>query len=590
MFVRLFFTNYILYIITFTSLILGIFTLYTFSGSGFVAFTDKNIKFLLISNIILIFIFIILVLKKLINFYQRAKTEYWGTTNLSFIKYFVFIASIPSIFVVLFSLTLFNLGIDNWFNTKVSNVVTNSVEVAKNYLEETLNSLGADVSAMAYDLNTNNKIYKTNVNSFQKYFDQQTLIRKINESYLIDKTGKLIFKNSFIKKEIYVSPLKNFIQTAESGKPVLFSSSEKKQSLALVKLKNFSNVYLYTIRYLDPETVEFLKKTGETSNFYYKLKSHEFGLQLTFGFVYLIIVSSLILLSINYAINIANKISKPINKLIHASNEVAKGNFDSKLKLEDESEDFKKLFKTFNNMSDEIQTQKNKIILTERYQAWEMVAKKLAHEIKNPLTPIVLSLESMREKYLHQITTGKADFENYLNIISRQVNDIGKLANEFSDFARMPESVKTKNNFKNLLVETIEIYKMSSKNIKFNLNYNSSLDYFNFDLAQVSRVLLNLFKNSIESIAENLKISRINKGSVNILVENNNNLISLTIEDNGVGFKIPIEDLAVPLVTTKKDGSGLGLSIISKIVHEHGGDIVFFNKIDGAKIKISFKI
>ena len=104
---------------------------------------------------------------------------------------------------------------------------------------------------MAYDLNTNNKIYKTNVNSFQKYFDQQTLIRKINESYLIDKTGKLIFKNSFIKKEIYVSPLKNFIETAESGNPVLFSSSEKKQSLALVKLKNFSNVYLYTIRYLD---------------------------------------------------------------------------------------------------------------------------------------------------------------------------------------------------------------------------------------------------------------------------------------------------------------------------------------------------
>ena len=96
-----------------------------------------------------------------------------------------------------------------------------------------------------------------------------------------------------------------------------------------------------------------------------------------------------------------------------------------KLKDEKEDDDFKKLYNTFNIMTEEIKIQKNKIALTERYQAWEMVAKKLAHEIKNPLTPITLSLERIKDKYLKQINIDKQDFENYLNIISRQVQDIG---------------------------------------------------------------------------------------------------------------------------------------------------------------------
>jgi two-component system nitrogen regulation sensor histidine kinase NtrY len=296
------------------------------------------------------------------------------------------------------------------------------------------------------------------------------------------------------------------------------------------------------------------------------------------------------MLSSVYAINIANKISKPIIKLIFAAKEVSAGNLDVKLKDEKEDNDFKKLYQTFNIMTQEIQAQKNKIALTERYQAWEMVAKKLAHEIKNPLTPITLSLERIKDRYSKQINVDKADFENYLNIISRQVEDIGKLANEFSDFARMPNPIKKSNNLKKLIEDSINLYKLSEKKIIFNFDYKSNTEVFEFDLSQISRVLINIIKNSLESIHEKQELEKYLKGTINISVENNNDFIYIIIEDNGVGFKTTPKDLITPLTTTKQHGSGLGLSIVSKILHEHGGDLNFIEKSNGAKIKLSIKI
>ena len=583
-------SNLLLYFSTFLSIIFGIFTLYTFSGSSFVQLNENNIQLILIINIFIIFLFFFLIIRKLVVFLYKSKEITGVRTNLNFIKYFIFVTAVPSIFVAVFSLMLFNLGIEKWFDKKVNDVVNNSVEVARNYLEENQNSLKGEILAMANDLNRNFNLYNENKALFQNYFDQQSRFRKIEESYLINKDGLPLFSTSFTNKSNFISPLKTFLDMAQNGQTILISDANKNQTNALVKLNNTENIFLYTIRYVDPETVNFLKKTGEASTFYYKLKSNSLGLQISFALVYIVIVSSLILLSGIYAINIANKISKPIVKLIFAAKEVSTGNLDVKLKDEKEDEDFKKLYQTFNIMTQEIQAQKNKIALSERYQAWEMVAKKLAHEIKNPLTPITLSLERIKDRYSKQINIDKADFENYLSIISRQVEDIGKLANEFSDFARMPNPIKKSNNLKKLLQDTINLYKLSENKIIFDLNYNSTTDVFQFDLNQISRVLINIIKNSLESIHEKQELDKDLQGIVNIFVENNNDFIYITIEDNGVGFKTTPKDLISPLTTTKQHGSGLGLSIVSKILHQHGGDLNFIEKSNGAKIKLSIKI
>jgi two-component system nitrogen regulation sensor histidine kinase NtrY len=546
-------SNLLLYFGTFLSIVFGIFTLYTFSGTSFIQLNENNIQLLLIINISIICLLLFLIIRKLTVFFYKSKEITGLRTNLNFIKYFIFVTAIPSIFVAVFSLMLFNLGIEKWFDKKVNDVVNNSVEVARNYLEENQNSIKGEILAMANDLNRNFNLYMENKPLFQNYFDQQSRFRKIEESYLINKDGALLFSTSYTNKNNFISPLKTFIDMAQNGQTILISDANKNQTNALVKLNSNENIFLYTIRYVDPETVNFLKKTGEASTFYYKLKSNSLGLQITFAAVYIVIVSSLIMLSSVYAINIANKISKPIVKLIFAAKEVSAGNLDVKLKDEKEDNDFKKLYQTFNIMTQEIQAQKNKIALTERYQAWEMVAKKLAHEIKNPLTPITLSLERIKDRYSKQINVDKADFEN-------------------------------------LIEDSINLYKLSEKQIIFNFDYKSNTEVFEFDLSQISRVLINIIKNSLESIHEKQELEKYLQGTIDISVENNNDFIYIIIEDNGVGFKATPKDLITPLTTTKQHGSGLGLSIVSKILHEHGGDLNFIEKSNGAKIKLSIKI
>jgi len=154
----------------------------------------------------------------------------------------------------------------------------------------------------------------------------------------------------------------------------------------------------------------------------------------------------------------------------------------------------------------------------------------------------------------------------------------------------MPNPIKKSNNLKKLIEDSISLYKLSEKKVIFNLVYSSTQDVFKFDLNQISRVLINIIKNSLESIYEKQELDKNLQGKINILIENNNDFIYIIIEDNGVGFKTTPKDLIVPLTTTKQRGSGLGLSIVSKILHEHGGDLNFIEKSNGAKIKLSIKI
>jgi len=154
----------------------------------------------------------------------------------------------------------------------------------------------------------------------------------------------------------------------------------------------------------------------------------------------------------------------------------------------------------------------------------------------------------------------------------------------------MPNPIKKSNNLKKLIQDSINLYKLSENKIIFDLNYNSTKDIFEFDLNQISRVLINIIKNSLESIHEKQELDKNLQGIINIFVENNNDFIYITIEDNGVGFKTTPKDLISPLTTTKQHGSGLGLSIVSKILHQHGGDLNFIEKSNGAKIKLSIKI
>jgi two-component system nitrogen regulation sensor histidine kinase NtrY len=212
-------------------------------------------------------------------------------------------------------------------------------------------------------------------------------------------------------------------------------------------------------------------------------------------------------------------------------------------------------------------------ILAEKHAAWSDIAKKIAHEVKNPLTPIKLSAERIEKKYQSK-EFDTDEIKVLTSTISRQVDDIGKLIDEFSSFARMPEPEIKLDNLSKCLNESFLLFSNSHKNIKFSINKEKQDIYFQFDKFQISQCFNNLIKNAVEAV------EKIPNPSISINLKTENNNVFIEVIDNGIGIsKEMANKIFEPYFTTKNKGTGLGLSIVKKIIEDHNGKI----KIDKNK-------
>jgi len=359
-----------------------------------------------------------------------------------------------------------------------------------------------------------------------------------------------------------------------------------------MRLQNFDDQFLYVVKYLDENISKYLTESEEAINFYYTVEEKSTGIKISFAIIYIIVVSLLLFISISIAIRFSSRFFRSINNLILASTSIGKGNLDTKVPEVKTDKDLEILNKNFNQMIDKLKNQQEKLILNERHEAWGSLARKMAHEIKNPLTPIQLTIDRLKNKYSFQLVEeDKENFRENLKIINNQIKQIEKLVNEFSDFARMPKPVFQKNNLVTLIKENIKLLQELDSSIKITFTSNDEKIVLNSDKEQLSRVILNLIKNSIESIQQKLEKSSNNNKNITIELFNKNDHINLIINDTGIGFKNlenNIKDILNPYFTTKKNGTGLGLSIVSKIINDHNGLINFMSTKDGAKVKITF--
>ena len=208
-----------------------------------------------------------------------------------------------------------------------------------------------------------------------------------------------------------------------------------------------------------------------------------------------------------------------------------------------------------------------KLYKAQRMAAWREVARRIAHEIKNPLTPIQLSAQRLRRRYLSRFADDHV-FDDCTKMISNQVDELKNLVNEFSNFARMPATKPSENNFNEVMSECLALYKQAHKNITFQLLLDQHLPDTKFDREQIRRVLINLLENAVAAIA--------GEGTIWLKSAYNQELqiITLKVADSGCG--IPSEDKArlfEPYFSTKKTGTGLGLAIVSTIIADHNGYI-----------------
>ena len=231
------------------------------------------------------------------------------------------------------------------------------------------------------------------------------------------------------------------------------------------------------------------------------------------------------------------------------------------------------------------------LIKIQRAAAWSDIAKKIAHEIKNPLTPIQLSADRLKYKYLNKISDEKNVFINCIDTIIRQVSTIHRMVNEFSTFAQMPRPIFEKTNINEIVNGSISMTKLANPKLSINSNLENLRPInLKIDANLINQALNNLFKNSINAIGE--KKDENNQGKIYIELNRISNLCYLDFSDNGNGFPSDKEHLLEPYISRSKKGSGLGLAVVKKIMEDHKGSIELSNNYNkkGAKVRLILPI
>ena len=538
----------------------------------------ENSYFIISAVFILFLIYSIFTI--LYPIFSKFKNKKINSLNSRFTLYFISIALTPALIVGILGMILINIGINDWFNEKIKNVVTNSLSVAESYLQEHKDSIKGDVYAMSNDLNNASNVFVNNIKKYREFFRTQSVIRSLPETYLITSEGDVILK-ALPTKMIYYKPPIESLKKASNGELAILTSTQVNKVYGLMKLTAYDNIFLYAGRSMDPNVIIAVNDTRSAKQEFSILEKNRNQISIIFIILYLVVTLILILISIIVGISIAQRIVNPISSVIKASNKISKGNYDDKVERTNDYIELNRLADSFNNMSSDLIRQRNQLAIAKKHETWSDIARRIAHEIKNPLTPIQLSSERLLKKIKDSHNYNDKEIQECVDSITRQVSEIGFLVDEFSNFARLPNPEFSNYNICYLLKKCVDDVRDNYNNITFDLSGIDDEFILRCDKNQITRVIQNIIINAINSISESVKNN--NKGSILFSAYLNENTFIINISDNGSGLKYEKDELIKPYFTTRKKtgGTGLGLSIVEKILFDHNADFEITNRNDG---------
>ena len=648
---------------------------------------------LLLANSVLVILMLIMIGAQMLHLLLERRRGTAGTgLHIRLISLFSIIALVPAILVAVFATVTLNRGLDTWFSDRTRAIVDTASTVADAYLTNASEATRTDTANIAADLVQQLSDFNNDRPTYLKRIARHVALRNLAAAYVFDGSTKQIQANVTADERIkFNAPPPEAIEKADKGELVVLQPGRGGNLVrALIKLQGYPSHFLYIYRIVSPVVIDQLTKTRDAKAEYDQLLKQRVGVQLTFGTVYAVVALIFLLASIWAGMWFSDRLVAPIVRLLTASREVAKGDFNAKVNVIDGPGDLMTLSRTFNMMTDQIKFHQDQLVETneqlddrrrfteamlagvsagviginpdhrislinrsalillgrpeaeflgqliedklpdmapiyalalsrpsgaaegqvdmkinnqdisfivrittergdetehgyvltfdditqlvsaQRNSAWSDIARRIAHEIKNPLTPIQLSAERLKRKYLKEITSDKAVFEQCTDTIIRQVGDLGRIVDEFSSFARMPSAVPEPNNLNDVVRDATVLQRVSADDIEINLKLFEQPLQFSFDRRLLTQAITNLVKNAREAIEAREDQSEY--GRIDVITGIGNDMPYVAVIDNGVG--LPQENrnrLAEPYMTTRENGTGLGLAIVKRIMEEHGG-------------------
>ncbi len=657
---------------------------------------------LIISFLLIVIIFFIL-LKNIFFILNQIKLEKTGQElQKKILLIFSIIALTPTLFISFFSIFIFDTALSGWFNKKISTAISQSVEVANQYLDEHQSGMRGDILELVNLININSAIFSSDKNKFNNFLDKYTRQHNLSEAVIIDSIGNVLAFSEFVFEYTYTEIPPKFYDTANNGKILIVKEDDSNKMRAFIKLPQYIDAYLLITSFVDQRVLNAIKSTSIAVSDYQSIEIKQFDIKISFIVIFLLITLILLFTSLIIGLNIANRLFEPITSLIKGAEEVGGGNLDYKISDEVLSKininEIKRLVQAFNLMISDLKSNRvdlehandqldkrrkfsesvlsgvysgvigldknlkinlpnvtatnllgitigkdfgkpildivpeftdvinslliskknvvedkiyivrddkvlnlitrfvvqksddlilgyvltfddvTSLIAAQKMGAWSDIARRIAHEIKNPLTPIRLAAERLMNKLSSNKKIDKKTFEQSLNMITRQVDDIRHLVDEFSSFARMPSPKLKVININKVIVEYINPIMSSFEKVLIEVDDVIENALIMGDEKQIRQACGNLIKNSYENIYSN----DIKNARISIIFKIENNFAEIYVNDNGTGIeKSIITQIIEPYFTTKVGGSGLGLAITKKIIDDHNGTI-FIRPLEGS--------
>ena len=627
---------------------------------------------------------------------QRRRKSAGSQLHLRLTGFFTLMSLVPTITVAVFATISINMGFEAWFSDRVQNVIRVSLDAAQAYEFEQTSGLREDAKSLGSRLEQVIAAQRIeDPGAIRQELDrgQQSIQRGLKEAFVITGDGILRLRGFRSYKFDYEMPPPQAFDLAFEDVH-LISDYENNELRALASLRGFGDQYLYVTREVDGVLLGLLDQTQQTARLYQQLEQDRDLYLFNFGLLYLAFAVLLIVSSALLSLWFAERLSRPIGRLVGAAQLVGDGELETQVLEEEGDDEIAQLSVYFNKMTRQLKGQRDRLlentaqieerrrlfdsvlssvtsgvvgldaqgrvsfvnrsarrllgwavgehkehhlevvvpefsplfarlkesgndsvqdevkvvrggrlenllvrvaprtseggalegyviafddvtdlVAAQRSAAWGDVARRIAHEIKNPLTPIQLSAERIRRKFSPKLDADGDDLERMTQVIVRQTNDLRRIVDEFSKFARMPEAVKQREDIVAILNQAVTLQQAGQPNVTFHIDIPDQVIPLSLDATMISQALTNLIKNAGEAIA-----TRIEKGvsldltpAISISLTDLDTQVSITISDNGIGLPQDRAKLFEPYVTTRDKGTGLGLPIVKKIIEEHGG-------------------